>query len=34
MPMAIGAVSAGAIWKFVYDARPAGQNQVGLLNGS
>ena len=32
MPMAIGAVSAGAIWKFVYDARPAGQNQVGLLN--
>ena len=33
LPMAIGAVSAGAIWKFVYALRPPGQNQIGLLNG-
>ena len=32
MPMAIGAVSAGAIWKFVYAANPPTQKQVGLLN--
>ena len=33
LPMAIGAVSAGAIWKFVYALRPPGQEQIGLLNG-
>jgi len=33
MPMAIGAVSAGAIWKFVYAANPPTQKQIGLLNG-
>jgi alpha-glucoside transport system permease protein len=33
MPLAIGAVSAGAIWRFVYAANPPTQKQVGLLNG-
>src|SRR5690242_18101892 len=33
MPLAIGAVSAGAIWGFVYKANPPTQNQIGLLNG-
>ncbi|MGY1603714.1 carbohydrate ABC transporter permease [Geodermatophilus sp. SYSU D00815] len=33
MPMAIGAVSAGAIWRFVYQANPPNQEQIGLLNG-
>ncbi|MGY1807392.1 carbohydrate ABC transporter permease [Blastococcus sp. SYSU D00669] len=33
MPMAIGAVSAGAIWRFVYQANPPTQDQIGLLNG-
>jgi alpha-glucoside transport system permease protein len=33
LPMAIGAVSAGAIWRFVYAANPPTQNQIGLLNG-
>ncbi len=33
LPMAIGAVSAGAIWKFVYASNPPTQNQIGLLNG-
>jgi alpha-glucoside transport system permease protein len=33
LPMAIGAVGAGAIWKFVYAANPSGQKQIGLLNG-
>jgi ABC-type sugar transport system permease subunit len=33
LPMAIGAVSAGAIWRFVYVANPPNQNQIGLLNG-
>ena len=33
LPLAIGAVSAGAIWKFVYQANPSTQNQIGLLNG-
>jgi alpha-glucoside transport system permease protein len=33
LPMAIGAVSAGAIWRFVYQANPPTQNQIGLLNG-
>lgn len=33
MPMAISFVGASIIWKFVYDARPEGQPQIGLLNG-
>jgi len=33
MPMAIGAVSAGAIWRFVYATNPPTQKQIGLLNG-
>jgi alpha-glucoside transport system permease protein len=33
LPMAIGAVGAGAIWKFVYSANPGNQKQIGLLNG-
>jgi alpha-glucoside transport system permease protein len=32
MPMAISFVGASIIWKFVYEARPAGQNQIGVLN--
>ncbi len=32
MPGAISAVGAAVIWKFVYDYRPAGGNQIGLLN--
>lgn len=32
MPMAISFVGASVIWKFVYDFRPEGQNQIGLLN--
>lgn len=31
-PMAISAVGASTIWKFVYDWKPAGQGQIGLLN--
>jgi alpha-glucoside transport system permease protein len=33
LPMAIGAVSAGAIWRFVYQANPPTRDQIGLLNG-
>nr|WP_276610834.1 sugar ABC transporter permease [Kineococcus siccus] len=32
LPLAISAVGAGAIWRFVYTARPPGQEQIGLLN--
>ena len=32
MPMAISMVGAGIIWKFVYDYRQAGDQQIGLLN--
>lgn len=32
MPMAISFVGAGVIWKFIYDYRAAGQEQIGLLN--
>lgn len=32
MPMAISFVGASVIWKLVYDARPEGQDQIGLLN--
>lgn len=32
MPMAISMVGAATIWNFIYDARPPGQDQIGLLN--
>jgi alpha-glucoside transport system permease protein len=32
MPMAISFVGASVIWKLVYDVRPAGQDQIGILN--
>ena len=32
MPMAISFVGASIIWRFVYAARPAEQDQIGLLN--
>jgi len=32
MPMAISLVGAGVIWKFVYNFRPAGKDQIGLMN--
>ena len=32
MPMAISMVGAGTIWRFVYEARPAGRTQIGLQN--
>jgi alpha-glucoside transport system permease protein len=32
MPMAISFVGASIIWRFVYAERPAGQDQIGLLN--
>ena len=32
MPMAISFVGASIIWRFVYTARPADQQQIGLLN--
>lgn len=32
LPMAISFVGASIIWKFIYEYRPAGQTQIGLLN--
>jgi alpha-glucoside transport system permease protein len=32
MPMAISFVGASVIWNFVYEVRPAGSPQIGLLN--
>jgi alpha-glucoside transport system permease protein len=32
LPMAISLVGASVIWKFVYDYRSSGQEQIGLLN--
>lgn len=32
MPMAISLVGAGVIWRFIYAARPAGEQQIGILN--
>ena len=32
MPMAISFVGASVIFKLIYDARPAGQEQIGVLN--
>ena len=33
LPMAISCVGASVIWKFIYAFRPAGTDQIGLLNG-
>ena len=33
LPMAISLVGASTIWNFVYEARPKGTGQIGLLNG-
>ena len=32
LPMAISMVGAATIWRFVYEARPAGEPQIGLQN--
>ncbi len=32
MPMAISLVGAGVIWNFIYEVRPLGDPQIGLLN--
>ncbi len=32
MPMAISAVAAGVIWKFMYEFRPKGMPQIGTVN--
>ncbi len=32
LPMAISFVGAGVIWKFIYEIRPEGTPQIGLLN--
>ena len=32
MPMAISFVGAGVIWNFMYEVKPAGAPQIGLLN--
>ena len=32
MPMAISFVGASVIWKFVYEYRGAGNDQIGILN--
>ena len=32
LPMAISFVGASVIWNFIYEYRPAGQDQIGLLN--
>ncbi len=33
MPMVISGVGAAVIWKFIYEFRPPGAPQIGLLNG-
>lgn len=32
LPIAISFVGAGVVWKFMYDARPAGELQIGFVN--
>ncbi len=32
LPMAISFVGAGVIWNFIYEVRPVGAQQIGLLN--
>jgi alpha-glucoside transport system permease protein len=34
LPMAISFVGASVIWRFIYDYRPAGAEQIGLLNAA
>lgn len=34
LPMAVSAVGAGTVWRFVYAANPPGEPQVGLLNAT
>ena len=34
LPMALSFTAAGVIWKFVYEFRPAGAPQIGLLNAA
>lgn len=33
LPMAISFIGAGVIWRFVYEYKPPGEDQIGLLNG-
>ena len=33
MPMAISSVGAATVWRFIYTAAPAGEPQIGVLNG-
>ena len=32
LPMAISGVGQATIWRFIYEARPAGEPQIGLQN--
>lgn len=32
LPMAVSAIGAATVWNFVYETRPEGQPQIGLLN--
>jgi len=32
LPMAVSAIGAAIVWNFIYETRPAGQPQIGLLN--
>ncbi len=32
LPIAISFVGAGVVWKFMYDTRPPGQEQIGFVN--
>ena len=32
LPMAISGTAAAAIWRFIYEVRPAGETQIGLQN--
>jgi alpha-glucoside transport system permease protein len=32
LPMAVAAIGAATVWNFIYETRPAGQPQIGLLN--
>lgn len=32
MPMAVSFVGAGVVWKFIYNYKPPGADQIGLLN--
>jgi len=32
MPMAVSFVGAGVVWKFIYNYKPPGSTQIGLLN--